>query len=136
MKLGQLMMNGGTWGGRRVVSERWVHRGTSPLVEPDGYRGWSPDGSPRSMRYGYLWWVIEYPYQGRTVQAFFAGGNGGQAVMGIPELDLAVAIYAGNYSDRPVLYRLQGLVPEHVLPAVLTAWGQSWCAGETGMTLR
>jgi hypothetical protein len=33
------------------------------------------------------------------VRAFFAGGNGGQLVISIPDLDLVVAIYAGNYSD-------------------------------------
>jgi len=107
MKLGQLMMNGGTWGGRRVVSTEWAKRATSPLV------------SFGSQQYGYLWWVMAYPYQGRTLQAFYAGGNGGQVVMGIPELDLVVAFYGGNYSD-PVMFRTQQrLVPEYVLPAIV-----------------
>jgi CubicO group peptidase (beta-lactamase class C family) len=107
MKLGQLMMNGGTWGGRRVVSAEWAKRATSPLV------------SLGSQKYGYLWWVMEYPYQWRTLQAFYAGGNGGQVVMGIPELDLVVAFYGGNYSD-PVMFRTQRqFVPQYVLPAVL-----------------
>ena len=107
MKLGQLMMNGGKWGGRRVVSTEWAKRATSPLV------------SFGSQQYGYLWWVMEYPYQGRTLQAFYAGGNGGQVVMGIPELDLVVAFYGGNYSD-PVMFRTQQrLVPEYVLPAIV-----------------
>jgi len=106
MKLGQLMMNGGTWGGRRVVSTEWAKRAMSPLV------------SLGSQQYGYLWWVMEYPYQGRTLQAFYAGGNGGQVVMGIPELDLVVAFYGGNYSD-PVMFRTQQrFVPEYVLPAI------------------
>jgi hypothetical protein len=51
------------------------------------------------LQYGYLWWSIAYPYKDKTVRAFFAGGNGGRLVMGIPDLDLVVAIYAGNYSD-------------------------------------
>jgi CubicO group peptidase (beta-lactamase class C family) len=107
MKLGQLMMNGGTWGGRRVVSREWAKRATSPLV------------SLGSQKYGYLWWVMEYRYQGRTLQAFYAGGNGGQVVMGIPELDLVVAFYGGNYSD-PVMFRTQQrFVPDYVLPAVV-----------------
>jgi hypothetical protein len=38
--------------------------------------------------------------------------------MGIPELDLVVAIYGGNYAD-PIIFRIQRqLVPEYVLPAV------------------
>ncbi len=106
MKFGQLLLNGGTWKGRRVLSAEWVRRAASPLVEL------------REMHYGYFWWVTEYPYQGRRVRAFFAGGNGGQVVMGIPELDLLIAFYGGNYSD-PVLYVPQQVyVPEWILPAV------------------
>jgi CubicO group peptidase (beta-lactamase class C family) len=107
MKLGQLMLNGGTWGGRRVVSAEWAKRATSPLVPLGG------------VKYGYLWWVVEYPYHGRTLQAFYAGGNGGQVLMGIPELDLVVAFYGRNYND-PVMFRIQRrLVPDAVLPAIV-----------------
>ena len=107
MKLGQLMINGGTWHGRRVVSAAWAKRATSPLVQLG------------NQKYGYLWWVMEYPYRGRTIQAFYAGGNGGQVVMGIPALDLVVAFYGGNYND-PVMFQVQRRwVPEFVLPAVV-----------------
>jgi CubicO group peptidase (beta-lactamase class C family) len=107
MKFGQLMMNGGTWSGRRVTSEAWAKRAVSPLF----------DLSIR--KYGYLWWVMEYPYGGKTVQAFFAGGNGGQVVMGIPDLDLVVAFNGGNYSDPVGIRAQRRLVPEYVLPAVV-----------------
>ena len=107
MKLGQLMINGGTWHGRRIVSAEWAKRATSPLLQFG------------SQRYGYLWWVMDYPYKGRTIQAFYAGGNGGQVVMGIPALDLVVAFYGGNYSDRVGFQVQERLVPEYVLPAVV-----------------
>ncbi|HKD01903.1 MAG TPA: serine hydrolase [Terriglobales bacterium] len=106
MKLGQVMLNGGTWNGRRIVSPEWARRSTSALE------------NLRQLQYGYLWWSINYPYKGKTVRAFFAGGNGGQVVMGIPDLDLLIAFYAGNYSD-PVAYKIQeDLVPQYILPAV------------------
>jgi CubicO group peptidase (beta-lactamase class C family) len=106
MKIGQLYLNGGEWNGRRVLDSEFVSRATSPLYEL------------RERDYGYLWWVIEYPYQDRTVRAFFAGGNGGQVVIGIPELELLVAFYAGNYNDR-VMFRIQEeFVPEFILPAL------------------
>lgn len=106
MKLGQLHLNGGVWNGRRILTPEWSRRATSPLVEI------------RGRQYGYQWWVQDYPYKGRTVRAFYAGGNGGQVVMVIPELDLVMAFYGGNYND-PVLFTAQRVyVPQYILPAV------------------
>lgn len=107
MKLGQLMVNGGMWGGRRVISEQWAKRATSPLVEL------------RRRPYGYLWWVTDYPYRDGSVRAFFAGGNGGQIVMVIPELDLVAAFYGGNYNDPGTFLAQQVYIPRYILPAVV-----------------
>jgi len=107
MKLGQLHINGGTWNGRKVLTPEWSRRATSHLVEIG------------ARKYGYQWWVENYPYRGRTVRAFFAGGNGGQIVMGIPELDLVIAFYGGNYSDPAISFIPQNVyVPQYILPAV------------------
>lgn len=106
MKLGQLMLNGGTWEGRRILSRDFVARASAPLYHL------------RNIVYGYLWWGIDYPYKDRTVHAFFAGGAGGQTVMVIPELDLVVAIYAGNYSSQGTINTSHNLTPRYILPAV------------------
>lgn len=106
MKLGQVMINGGTWNGQRIVSAEWARHATSPLE------------NLRKIQYGYLWWNMEYTFNRGSIRAFFAGGNGRQIVMGIPELDLLVAFFAGNYSD-PVLYKIQQeFVPQYILPAI------------------
>jgi len=118
MKLGQLHVSGGTWNGRRILTREWSRRATSPLYQVKDYEPLKPY---TFLKYGYLWWVIEYPYKERTVRAFYAGGNGGQTVMGIPELDLVVAIYAGNYADSPSGHISQGYVPKYILPSVSEA---------------
>jgi len=106
MKMGQLYLNGGKWDGNRILGDEFVMNATEPLYDL------------RERGYGYLWWVIDYPYKGGSVRAFFAGGNGGQVVIGIPELDLLVTFFAGNYNDR-VLFRIQEeFVPQYILPAV------------------
>lgn len=107
LKLAQLMMNGGRWEGRQITSRDWAERSTAPLR----------DLSPR-QQYGWLWNGARYPHRGRTLQAYFAAGNGGQIFMAIPELELAIGFTGGNYSD-PALFRAQRVyVPEHILPAV------------------
>jgi CubicO group peptidase (beta-lactamase class C family) len=106
MKMGQLMLGGGMWKGRRILSRDFVARASSPLHDLS------------KIQYGYLWWSINYPYKDRTVRAFFAGGNGGQGIMVVPDLDLVIATYGGSYSDRGGLYIQQELAPKYMLPAV------------------
>ena len=52
MKLGQVMLNGGSWNGQRIVSSDGARRATAPLE------------NLRKLQYGYLWWSITYPYRG------------------------------------------------------------------------
>jgi CubicO group peptidase (beta-lactamase class C family) len=106
LKLAQVVLDGGRWRGRPVVGGEWARRSTSPLYEL------------RGLHYGYLWWVADYPWKGRTVRAFFAGGNGGQIALGVPELDLAIAFFGGNYSDPVALVPQRAWVPRYILPAV------------------
>jgi CubicO group peptidase (beta-lactamase class C family) len=65
-----------------------------------------------------LWWEIEYPYRGRNVRAYYAGGNGGQVVIVIPELELVIAFFGGNYGSRTTFVSQREYVPSYVLPAV------------------
>lgn len=109
MKLGQLMLDGGTWHGKRILDADFAKRAGAPLHDL------------RGIQYGYLWWNIEYPYKNRKIRAYFAGGNGGQVVMVIPELDLVIAAYGGNYADRVSLVLQQEYVPRYILPAVREA---------------
>lgn len=105
MKFGQLMLDGGTWEGRRILGRDFVARASASLYHL------------RNITYGYLWWGIDYPYKGRTVHAFYAIGAGGQIVTVIPELGLVVATFAGNYSSRGTA-ETSHLVPRYILPAV------------------
>lgn len=107
MKLAQLMLNDGRWNGKQIVSQEWVRRSTAAL------RDLSP-----IQQYGYLWNSMEYPYQGRRIRAFFAGGNGGQIFMGIPDLGLAIAFTGGNYNAVATFWAQRNFVPEYLLPAV------------------
>jgi CubicO group peptidase (beta-lactamase class C family) len=107
LKLAQLMVNEGRWEGRQIVDRDWARQSVAPL------RNLSP-----TQQYGYLWNAHQYPYRGRTVHAFFAGGNGGQIFMGVPELDLVIGFTGGNYGDPALFIPQRVFVPEHILPAV------------------
>ncbi len=106
-KLAQLMVNNGRWNGKQLVSADWVRRSTAPLRDLNA-----------SQQYGYLWNSVAYDYQGRRIRAYFAGGNGGQVSMGIPDLDLVIAFTGGNYNDAVLFTGQRVYVPRYILPAV------------------
>ena len=105
LKFGQLLMDGGTWRGQRILDADFAARAVAPLYHL------------RNVTYGYLWWSEDYPYKDRTVRVFRAAGAGGQHVTAIPELDLVVAMFGANYSSR-VQGELHHYVPRLLLPAV------------------
>ena len=108
MKFGQLMLNGGTWEGRRILGQDFVAQASAHLYHL------------RNTYYGYLWWGEDYPYKDRTVHAVRATGAGGQYITVIPELDLVVTVLAGNYNSS-VQKQVHQYVPTTILPAVREA---------------
>jgi CubicO group peptidase (beta-lactamase class C family) len=117
IKFGQLMLDSGTWRGKRILSPDFVARATSPL-----YKLGARD-------YGLAWWRQEYTVENRTVRAFAALGAGGQIVMVFPELDLVVATTGGSYISRGWRYAGGELIPNYVLPVVRKS--RQWPNGPT-----
>jgi CubicO group peptidase (beta-lactamase class C family) len=110
MKLAQLYANGGTWNGRRILSEAWVRESVEPLYTI---------GRSAHKNYGYLWWTTEYQHLGRRILAHYASGNGGQVAVFIPELGLVIAAWGGNYNDPGGFVSVRELIPQHILPAIV-----------------
>lgn len=109
LKFGQLMLNGGTWKGRRILSREFVARASARLCPLN------------RIGYGYLWWTLDMPYKERQVRVYLAGGNGGQGVLVVPELDLVVGTVGGSYNSRSGLEIQQGYLARYILPAVREA---------------
>ncbi len=64
-KIGQLILNEGSWNGQQIVSAEWVKESTSSKTEISG------------VKYAYLWWNIPFALNGRNVNSITATGNGG-----------------------------------------------------------
>ncbi|HYI10702.1 MAG TPA: serine hydrolase [Thermoanaerobaculia bacterium] len=106
IKLGQLMLDGGTWQGRRILSQEFAASAGAPLYHL------------RNIYYGYQWWVEDYPYKNRTVRTFSARGAGGQTVTVVPELHLVVATFAGSFGSRKGMFAAStDPIPRIILPA-------------------
>lgn len=97
LKVGLLCLRGGTWNGRRIVSEQWIRESTQPRFLT----------YPEIGHYGYHWWSSTLGHDGSAdaLPYLFAMGLYGQFVVVVPSLDL-VAIVNGNHTDtlRPLGY--------------------------------
>jgi len=78
LRIGQTMLNGGTYEGQRIVSNQWV---------ADSFKSYTRSNY-NPYDYGYMWW--NRPVNG--VDVFFAWGFGGQYIFMIPELNSVVVI--------------------------------------------
>lgn len=96
MKFGQLFLSHGIWNGRRVIDDEWL-RGSAvqrTIMNEDAYG--------EGDRYGYGWHLGTLTAGGRTYRFIDAGGNGGQQLVILPQLDMLVMITAGNYNQYRV----------------------------------
>lgn len=107
-KIGQLVLAGGRWNGRQIVSKAWIETSTAPKLT-----------ATDDQSYGYLWWLGQSRHSGRVVQWIGALGRGGQSIRIVPELDLVVAVTAGYYQDySPRAFQMQFSVFRDVLRAI------------------
>ena len=107
-KIGQLVLAGGRWNDRQIVSKEWIETSTAPKIK-------ATDG----QSYGYLWWLGRSLLNGRQVQWVGALGRGGQSIRIVPELDLIVVVTAGYYQDySPRAFQVQSGVFRDVLRGI------------------
>ncbi|MGE5625580.1 MAG: serine hydrolase domain-containing protein [Bacillota bacterium] len=112
LKLGQLYLNGGTWNGKRVLSQKWADAATAP------HSHFPANDYTPGHDYGYTWHLFQVQANGHNYREYMAQGNGGQLVMVVPDLDLAVVITAGNYGNFPTWRKFfEELMPQYIIPA-------------------
>ncbi len=108
LKFGQAYLDDGVWNGRRIVSKNWVKESTAQQIRTSA-----------GVSDGYGWHRHELQAGGRAYQIYEANGNGGQFLIVVPDLDLAVVFTVGNYNQYPVWRKFrEELVPRYVIGAV------------------
>ena len=107
LKVAQLYLDGGSWKGKRIVSEAWVKASTTPHTQID-----------EATDYGYLWWLKSFPSGEKRYPAFFMTGNGGNKTLAFPGLDMAVVITSTNFNTRGMHEQTEKILTDYILAAV------------------
>jgi CubicO group peptidase (beta-lactamase class C family) len=108
-RIGRLVLSGGRWDGQQVVPAEWLEAMLCRRLPVDERLG-----------YGYQWYLggSRVGPAGAAVRWVGAMGNGGQRLYVAQDLDLVVAMTAGDY-DGPDQARLpRAVLEEVVLPAL------------------
>jgi len=88
LKLGQLMLNKGRWQEHQLLNPVYVANALAS------------HGSISGDEYGLGWWLRRYEVEGRSYDVFYAGGNGGQQIIAVPELNMVAVFFGSAYSTR------------------------------------
>ncbi len=123
LKVGQAYLDGGVWRGRRIVDASWVKVSTSPKMEiSPATTGMSAEDFENAYvpaKDAYAWHLTELRSGERTYHGYLASGNGGQLLIVVPELELAVVFTAGNYGQFWIWGRFTSdIVPKEIIPAI------------------
>lgn len=95
-RLGQLMIDSGSWKGNEIISRDYFVKSTSPCMLPDEY------GNACDY-YGYQWWIAP-----RRDGIFYAQGILGQWIVVIPEKKIVIVRLGNKRSEK----RINGLRAE------------------------
>jgi CubicO group peptidase (beta-lactamase class C family) len=108
MKLGQLYLDQGRWGGKQVLPADWVQRSIKAQAH-----------AREGFDYGYLWWLQSFKVDGRTVQSYGMAGSGGNKVFVLPELDAVVVITTTNFQIRNAHPLSEKLLTDLIMPVLM-----------------
>lgn len=107
-KFGQLMLDGGAWAGRQIVSSAWVQESTTAHVQTTG-----------PVSYAFHWWLGRTLVGGKEIDWIGALGYGGQRLYVVPEMNLVVVIFAGLYANPDLASTIgETILREQVLAAM------------------
>ena len=104
IKLGELYLRHGRWGGAELIPSAYVAESVKVQNTGTFY------GEP--ARYGYLWWIAA----AGGYDAFYARGYGGQYLMVLPKADLVV-LCTSDWR-QPEYPQHFALVEQFILPAI------------------
>lgn len=105
MAIGAMMLADGSWQGRQIVPKSWIAQSTRSHIDT-GAGG-----------YGYQFWTSQVSWGGRQVAIATALGNGGQTLVLVPDLALAIVTTAGDYNDPrifPVITNIAQRITETI----------------------
>ena len=114
LKMGIAYLNNGKWQGAQIASENWVEK--SATTYPGNEDIDVPGTDTRKSGYSYSWWTEGFSIDGRKIDAYHAGGWGGQKIMVISDLNTVIVFTGGTYTSKT---KETKVLKKYILPAII-----------------
>lgn len=109
-RYGELYRNNGIYNGKQILPKEWVAKTFTKYL---------PIPGRTNEYYGYLFWNKTYVVNGKSYEAFYCTGNGGNKIYVFQNIPLTIVITAKAYG-RPYAHpQVDKMMQEYILPAVL-----------------
>ena len=124
LKLGALYAAKGKWQGQQIIPEAWIASSTTAKIEINPQTTGLSEEAFSNQYFGggqaYIWRVDAVTADNKSFSSYSATGNGGQILMVVPELELAVVFTGGNYRMGYIWGKWpQRIVGDYLIPALL-----------------
>ena len=113
-RIGQIVLNRGTWDGTPIVSPEWIEQSLRPRFQAIGYFS-------GLFFYGQQWWLGRSIVHEKEVKWIAATGSGGQRIFIVPDRDLVVMTTSGLYFAPRQGDGALDMLTNYILPAVRDA---------------
>ena len=110
-KIGQMVLNRGTWSGKQIVAPEWIDQSVRPRYQAIGYFG-------GMMFYGQQWWLGRSLAREGEVKWIAAQGSGGQRLFIVPDRDMVVMTTSGRYFQPRQGDGALDMMANYILPSV------------------
>lgn len=104
-KIGMTMLRDGKWQDQRIFSKSWIEDATRPHVRAN-----------EEQTYGYQMWRRAWTSDScGAVEAAYMAGNGGNAIIIMPELDAVIVVTRQHYGRRGMHQQTIRIVENYVM---------------------
>lgn len=109
-KYGQLYKNKGFWNGRQIISKEWVEESFTKQVQIS---------DRENEYYGYLFWNKNFGARGKSYEAFYSAGNGGNYIIVFKDQPLVIVVTASAYGMPYAHPQVNEMLEKYILPALI-----------------
>ena len=109
-KYGQLYKNGGHWEGKQIFPKAWAEKSLSKVIN----RSDKP-----TENYGYLFWNDVFTHNGKSYEAAYCSGNGGNKVLIFKDIPVVIVITCTAYGTAWGHAQAKEMVEDYLLGMVI-----------------